>query len=166
MSNPWDSWASNTDNWNVATYHWEDYYLSPASYAASLTGYAPDNPNNHILYPDSVTLILNGISPGIGISLAPNIGAGSLSLSGSSPIYAKGIFKSIPQGTISLDLIKWENATTTWASDPNTWGGYGRAPIVGQTHSYDPISGILVIEGLYPTPVWKDPTWKPTVWII
>ena len=44
MSNPWDSWASNTDNWNAATYHWEDYSLSPASYAASLTGYAPDNP--------------------------------------------------------------------------------------------------------------------------
>ena len=74
MSNPWDSWSSNSDAWNAATYHWEDYYLAPSAYSASLTGYAPDNPNNHIVYPDSVNLTLNGISPDLGISFAPSIG--------------------------------------------------------------------------------------------
>ena len=93
MSNPWDSWSSNSDAWNAATYHWEDYYLAPSTYSASLTGYAPDNPNNHIVYPDSVNLTLNGISPDLGISFAPSIGTGSLSITGYGPVYAKGVFK-------------------------------------------------------------------------
>jgi len=166
MTNPWASWASNPDNWNATTYNWEDYYLTPSTYSASLTGYAPDNPNNHIVYPNSVNLTLNGISPDLGISFSPSIGTGSLSLTGHGPVYAKGVFRTVPVGSLSMDLIKWYTISTTWATDPNTWSAYGRAPIVGQTHSYDPVSGILTIDGKSPNSVWKDPTWKPTVWLI
>ena len=107
MTNPWASWASNPDNWNATTYNWEDYYLTPSTYSASLTGYAPDNPNNHIVYPNSVNLTLNGISPDLGISFSPSIGTGSLSLTGHGPVYAKGVFRTVPVGSLSMDLIKW-----------------------------------------------------------
>jgi hypothetical protein len=166
MSTPWDSWSSNTDNWSAATYHWEDHLFYPNVSTLGLAGYAPAEVGNYLFYPDYATLTLGGYAPTAGISLAPSIPAGTLSINGIAPIFAKGIFTTVPSTNLLLGPTQWADSSYTWAADPFNWNDYGKAPIVGQTHSYDPVSGVLTLNGKDVGVLWKDPTWKPTIWVI
>jgi len=166
MPNPWDSWSSNTDNWSAATYKWDDHLLYPSANTLALNGYAPSEVGNYLFYPQEVTISLGGHSPDFKFSFAPSIGAGTLTINGQTPIFAKGVFTTVPQGTLTFDISKWSDISATWSAVSGTWSSYGMAPTVGQTHSYDPETGIFTITGHDLVVVRKDPTWKPTVWII
>ena len=166
MSTPWDSWSSNTDNWSAATYHWEDHLFYPNANTLGLTGYAPFEVGDHLFYPDYATLSLGGYSPDLKFSLSPAIGAGTLTLNGIAPISSENLLRTVPSSGLFLAPTRWSDASYTWAADPFNWNDYGKAPIVGQTHSYDPVSGVLTLNGKDVGVLWKDPTWKPTIWVI
>ena len=100
------------------------------------------------------------------MTFAPSPGVGTLTVTGQVPVFAKGVFRTVPQATLTFDISKWSDISATWAAVSGTWSSYGMAPVVGQTYSYDPETGIFTIEGYGSTVVHKDPTWKPTVWII
>tara|TARA_R100000501_G_C2592068_1_gene91760 strand:+ start:305 stop:793 length:489 start_codon:yes stop_codon:yes gene_type:complete len=160
------TWAANTYNWNTIPYAWDDQLFYPAASSLALSGQIPVSKHGHISYPSYVTLTMGGFVPTMDVSYAPSIGVGTLSISGSSPVFAKGVFTTIPQGTLTFDMIKWSGMSATWTAVTGNWNTYGRSPTVGQTRSYDPETGIFTITGRDLVVVRKDPSWKPTVWII
>ena len=160
------TWAANTYNWDTIPYAWDDQLFYPAASSLALSGQIPVSKHGHIPYPSYVTLTIGGFVPTMDVSYAPSIGVGTLSISGSSPVFAKGVFRIVPEGTLSFSLRQWDETSDTWAAVSGTWASYGMAPLVGQTHTYDPETGIFTITGQDVGMIRKDPTWKPTVWII
>lgn len=160
------TWAGNTYNWNTIPYAWDDRFADPANATLALSGQLPISSQGNIAYPANATLTFNGLTPAVDLTFAPSPGVGTLTVNGQVPIFAKGVFRTVPQGTLTFDIPKWSDISSTWTTVSGTWSSYGMAPVVGQTHSYDPETGIFTIEGYQSEVVWKDPTWKPTVWII
>ena len=160
------TWAGNTYNWNTIPYKWDDRFADPANATLALSGQLPSAVESGIFYPSNATLTFNGLTPDIELAFAPSPGAGTLTITGQGPVFAKGVFRTVPQATLTFDFPKWEDMSATWAAVSGNWNSYGMAPTVGQTHSYDPETGIFTLEGHQSDAIWKDPTWKPTVWII
>ena len=160
------TWAGNTYNWNTIPYAWDDRFADPANATITLSGQTPIANKGHIVFPSYASLVFNGFASSVDVTYAPSPGVATLTLTGQTPIFAKGVFKVVPEGTLTFDISKWSDISATWAAVSGTWSTYGMAPTVGQTYSYDPETGIFTIEGYDSTVVRKDPTWKPTVWII
>ena len=160
------TWAANTYNWDTIPYAWNDQLFYPAASSLALSGQVPVSKHGHIPYPSHATLTFDGLVPTLDVSYAPSIGAGTLTITGQTPIFAKGVFREIPEGTLTFGLREWDDMSATWAAVTGTWASYGMAPTVGQTHTYDPETGVFTITGQDVGFIRKDPTWKPTVWII
>ena len=160
------TWAGNTYNWNTIPYAWDDRFANTANATLVLSGKLPIAHQGNITYPAHATLVFNGLTPSVDLIFAPSPGVGTLTVTGQVPVFAKGVFRTVPQATLTFDISKWSDISATWAAVSGTWSSYGMAPVVGQTYSYDPETGIFTIEGYGSTVVHKAPTWKPTVWII
>jgi hypothetical protein len=160
------TWAANTYNWDTIPYAWDDEVFYPSAASLTLTGSIPVAARGVNRYPAVASLTMSSSVPDINRSFAPSIAAGTLTINGQTPVFAKGIFTSIPVGSLSMDLLKWSGATDTWAAISGTWADKGMSPIVGVTYTYDIDTGTFIFSSEAPTKVHKDPTYKPTVWIM
>lgn len=70
------------------------------------------------------------------------------------------------KATLEFSPDIWQDEPATWTTGVGTWADYGKAPIVKQTFYFDPVTGVLTLTGGEVNSYWRDPQYRPTIWVI
>jgi len=153
-------WNSYTGAWSTGTYSWDD---PPSTFAA------PTVTIGENISPGVNTLTLTSVAPDIDIMRLTYVPSASMTTTLHVPYAIAGHFAIVDSGSLSLnpDKIIWNNYVGDWDSGTGSWDDFvDTRPSVGQTHSYDPATGELVLTGQQPDGQHRAPKFKPSIQII
>ena len=153
-------WNSYSGDWSTGTYSWND---PPSTFAL------PTISIGHNIVPGVDTLTFTGVAPNVDIMRLTYIPSASMSTTLYVPYAVAGHFALVDAGSLSInpDKIVWNNYVGDWDSATEAWDSFvDTRPSVGQTHSYDPATGEIVLSGKQPDPQHRAPKYLPSIQII
>jgi len=135
------TWATSSDNWNVAPFvpsAVETGQNQPDAGSLTLTGTAPDWSLQQLWYIPSGSMTLTGFVPSTvsGHLITPDkadlTGLGFTSWENTSGDWAS----SLDSWGEGVEMPPWNAVTGDWAHNTDTWGEGNLAPIVGITYTF------------------------------
>ena len=155
----------------ISTYSWETY---GGTWAAATTDWET-NPSIPLVtvglneLPGYSTLTITGFGPDVDIMRLTYVPSASMTTTLYIPYAFAGHMAFPGAGTLDLnpDKIVWDNWVGDWDSATETWNSLvDTRPSVGQTFTFDPTTGELVLAGQDPDIQHRAPKFLPSVQVI
>lgn len=123
----------------LQTYGWDNYggLWSASSDNWDVTPFVPDAVEAGQNQPGAGSLSLTGSSPDFNLAQLWYVSSGSMSLTGFLPLSTTGhIFTPDKADLTGLDLTKWSDASGGWSSSSDSWGVGTLSPSAGVTYTF------------------------------
>jgi hypothetical protein len=173
-----NTWASYGGDWASATDYWEQGFDPavavgsthiPAKATMEIFEKTPTVSIGENIIPGVDTITFTSVAPDIDIMRLTYIPSASMTTTLHVPYAIAGHFAIVATGSLNLnpDKIIWNNYVGDWDTATDTWDSFvDTRPSVGQTHSYDPATGELVLTGQQPDGQHRSPKFKQSIQII
>tara|TARA_R110002020_G_scaffold5400_1_gene22560 strand:+ start:195 stop:1094 length:900 start_codon:yes stop_codon:yes gene_type:complete len=173
-----NTWESYGGDWASATDYWEQGFDPavavgsthiPARATMEIFEKTPTVSIGENIVPGVDTLTFAGVAPNVDIMRLTYVPSASMTTTLHVPYAIAGHFAIVDSASLNLnpDKIIWNNYVGDWDSGTDSWDDFvDTRPTVGQTHSYDPTTGELVLTGQQPDGQHRAPKFLPSIQVI